>query len=334
MLLTSLPLLFGGPAGGAEEEAPEPKPLQFIEGSWTLAALPDTQVYAMRHPELFEAQTRWIADNRDRYNIVYALHLGDITNNNNPPQWEVAQRAMRLLDGRVPYAMAPGNHDYGPDGSASTRDTLFNDYFPLERYSGWPTFGGVFEEGRLDNSYHLFSAGGADWIILALEWGPRDEVVAWAYKLLDRYSERRGIVITHAYLYSDDTRYDWGVYEGEQHWNPHGYPTAALPGGVSDGEDLWLNLVSPHHNMVMVLNGHVLNDGLGRLSSAGACGNTIHQMLVNYQMNARGGEGFLRLIEFLPDGRTVHVKAYSPALDEYKTDEQNQFVLTLDPPLR
>jgi len=42
----------------------------------------------------------------------------------------------------------------------------------------------------------------------------------------------------------------------------------------------------------------------------------------------------LRLIEFLPDGRTVRVKAYSPLSGVHKTDPQNQFVLTLDPPLR
>ena len=54
-------------------------------------------------------------------------------------------------------------------------------------------------------------------------------------------------------------------------------------------------------------------------------------MLVNYQMKKEGGEGFMRLVEFLPDGKTVQIKAYSPSLDQYKTDPQNQFVLELDP---
>ena len=83
----------------------------------------------------------------------------------------------------------------------------------------------------------------------------------------------------------------------------------------------------------MTLHGQALNDGLGRLSSTNDFGDTVHQMLVNYQMNALGGEAFLRLVEFLPDGKTVQVLAYSPLLGTYKTDAQNQFILTLQPPL-
>jgi len=78
---------------------------------------------------------------------------------------------------------------------------------------------------------------------------------------------------------------------------------------------------------------HVLNDGLGRLSSTNDFGQVVHQMLVNYQMKALGGEAYLRLVEFLPDGKTVQVKAYSPLYGTYKTDGQNQFTLTLQPPL-
>jgi len=77
----------------------------------------------------------------------------------------------------------------------------------------------------------------------------------------------------------------------------------------------------------------VLEDGLGRLSSTNDFGQVVHQMLVNYQIKTLGGEGFLRLVEFLPDGRTVQVKAYSPFRGTYKTDPENQFTLTLDPPL-
>jgi hypothetical protein len=141
------------------------------------------------------------------------------------------------------------------------------------------------------------------------------------------------ILITHAYAYSDDTRYDWAAKGGAQLWNPHTYGTANDPDGTNDGEELWTKLVKIHPNFVMVFNGHVLNDGLGRLSSTNDFGNVVHQMLVNYQMNALGGEAFLRLVEFLPDGKTVQVKAYSPLYGTYKTDSQNQFVLTLQPPL-
>ena len=167
--------------------------------------------------------------------------------------------------------------------------------------------------------------------VLALEWGPRDAVVAWADGVVEKHPDHQVILTTHAYMYYDDTRYDWSKRGAMQTWNPHNYKTAGLPGGVNDGQELWDKLVAKRKNVFMTLNGHVLNDGLGRLTSPSPLGGDVHQMLVNYQMKREGGEGYLRLIEFLPDGKTVQVKAYSPSTNRYKTDPQNQFVLQLKP---
>src|SRR5690606_23339285 len=99
--------------------------------------------------------------------------------------------------------------------------------------------------------------------------------------------------------------------------------------GKNDGEALWQNLLKKHENVFLVLSGHVLGDGQGRLTSVGDHGNSVHQILCNYQMLRQGGNGFLRLMEFKPDG-TIQNKSYSPSLDEYKTDPANQFTLELD----
>ena len=86
-------------------------------GSWTLAILPDTQIYAQSYPQHFTAQTQWIKDHVASHNIKYVLHEGDITNNNVTAQWNNALASMNVLNGVLPYAMAPGNHDYGPNGN-------------------------------------------------------------------------------------------------------------------------------------------------------------------------------------------------------------------------
>jgi hypothetical protein len=303
--------------------------LPFVPGSWTIAVLPDTQIYTTGNlGHHFLNQTRWIAENAKKFNIAYVLHLGDIVNNNFLEQWELARQAISSLDGVVPYVLTTGNHDYGVNGRCDSRQTLFNDYFPYNRYQAWPTLGGVMTEGRMENSFHLFSAGGRDWIVLSLEFGPRDATVDWANKILSEHPNRFGILVTHAYMYCDDTRYDERI-RPDQKWSPYKYGTAKDPAGTNDGEELWQKLVSKHPHMVLTLNGHVLEDGLGRLSSTGAHGNIVHQMLVNYQMNPEGGEGFLRLLEFLPDGKTLQVKAYSPSLNQFRTDPQNQFTLDL-----
>ena len=54
----------------------------------------------------------------------------------------------------------------------------------------------------------------------------------------------------------------------------------------------------------------------------------VHEMWANYQNQVKvGGEGYLRIIEFLPDGKMVHVQSYSPLLDIYLQDAGNQFKL-------
>jgi 3',5'-cyclic AMP phosphodiesterase CpdA len=297
----------------------------FTPGSSMLAVLPDTQVYALRLPGLLDLQTGWIANNANHLDIRYVLGLGDITNNNTPLEWERAQHAISKLDGVVHYALVPGNHDYGPSGDASTRDTLFNVYFPYDTVASWDSFGGSFEPDKLDNTYHLFSVGGREIVLIALEWGPRDNVIAWANTVMERYPERDGILITHAYLNNDNLRYDHTDTRHPQEFNPHEYATP----GVNDGEELWQKLVR-HHGFVMVLNGHVLGDGLGYLASTTDVGTTCHQMLSNYQFRDLGGEDYMRLLEFLPDGHTVRVFTYSPLYDAFLDEPDQNFTITLD----
>jgi hypothetical protein len=47
--------------------------------AFTIVALPDTQFYSSSYPETFAAQTQWIVDNKERLNIVFAAHLGDVS---------------------------------------------------------------------------------------------------------------------------------------------------------------------------------------------------------------------------------------------------------------
>jgi hypothetical protein len=313
-------------------EPPRPK-----RDSFTIAVLPDTQNYSEKFPEHYLAQTRWIVENRRDRNIAAVLHLGDITNRSTPAEWQVAVKAMDQLDGQLPYFMALGNHDYSEGGVCRDRTTLFNDYFPLKKYHDLPTFGGVYdrEPKRLENSYHLFSAGGRDFLVIALEFGPRADVVRWANQVAAKHANREAILITHAYMYYDDTRYDWKKFAEKQSWNPHAYGVAkATADDVLDGEQLWQNLVRKNENFILTLNGHVLNDGLGRMASTSPGGRQVHQHLVNFQMKPNGGDGWLRLLEFRADGRTVQTYDYSPTRNERNESPQNQFSVTVWAPSR
>src|SRR5262249_44761528 len=261
--------------------------------------------------------------------IPYVFHLGDIVDQNTPLEWSRAARAMWLLEGVVPYTVTTGNHDIGPSGSAINRDTLLNQYFSFERTAAWPTFGRALEPGKLENTYHLFSAGGRDYIVLSLEWGPRDEVVQWADHIMDMNPRRYGILVTHAYLNWTDKRYDHNDTVNPQDFNPYQYGTA---GGVNDGEQLWQKLVRKHA-FVMTVNGHVLATGTGYLASVTDKGNICHQMMSNYQFRNLGGEGYMRLLEFEEDNKTIKVYTYSPLYDNFLVEPDQSYTITLDVPV-
>ncbi|YCM42498.1 metallophosphoesterase [Verrucomicrobiaceae bacterium 227] len=300
---------------------PQPGDSEIAEGAWTIAVLPDTQIYSQNRPGVFSAQTAWLRDNAARYNIRFALHLGDIVNVNSVPEWKAARESMALIDDSIPYAFVPGNHDYGPSGNASSRQTFMNDYFLFEDYSNRPNFGGAMIEGEMDNSYHLFQAGGYEWIVICLEWGPRDNTIAWADSILDQHPGKKAILVTHAYMNNNDLRYDHTDSVNPQAYNPHAYST---PGGVNDGEELWQKLVR-EHDFVLTVNGHVLGDGTGFRTDANNAGQNVHQMLANYQFLAPfGGNGYLRLLTVNPNG-TVEVKSYSPLYNNFLSEADQAF---------
>jgi hypothetical protein len=319
----------------AEAQLPSKAPAPVSSGSWSIAVLPDTQNYALSYPDVFVKQTEWLVATRDAYKTMLVLQEGDIVNNNTHPEWLNVRRAMDvLLRAAMPYVMVPGNHDMGDWGMANTRRSHFSDYFTRRDAFGSKAFG-TFQPGNLDNAWHSFDTPWGPFLIIALEFGPRDEVVAWASEIVGKNPDHRAVLLTHAYLYSDGTRYDWAAKGEAQKWNPHSYGVAKQPGGVNDGEQLWQKLVSRHPNFVMTLNGHVLNDGADYLCSERPNAPAVHQILANYQEAVEpkrhfGGAGFLRLMTFQPDGRTVEIKTYSPWLNESLTTPDQQFTIKLD----
>lgn len=297
---------------------------QQVGRGWTLVIIPDTQNYAQSelNSPIFTEITNWIVDHRDSHDIRFVLHEGDIVDNNLATEWDRSRASLSVLDGIVPYAVTTGNHDLGPGGDASTRDGEFN--LPTRFGAGSPYaaqatlggyFGGTGDPSYRESTYHTFHAGGYDYLVLALEWLPRDEVVAWADDVVRSHPSHRAILLTHMYLNNASQRFGGVVGVGE-----------------NNGVDLWEKLVSPNENFIMTANGHALS--LGYLASAGDHGNTVHQMLFNAQNDANGGDGWIRLLEFQPDARSVEVKTFSPhrealGLSAWRTDAANQFTLQL-----
>ena len=237
-------------------------------------------------------------------------------------------RRLRELDGKVPYVLVAGNHDYTPHGDVVSGRSGMNKYFLARPV---PQLADVRrrDERRTTSPTAITCSVPAGPTGSSLLWnGPRaTRRSQWANEVLAKYPRRKAILVTHAYLYDDSTRYDWAKKGKSQEWNPHDY---APKDAANDGEELWQKLVRKH-DFALTLNGHVCHSGLGFLSSKNDRGQMTHQMLVDYQQRPLGGEGYLRILEFLPDGKTVQVKSYSPLYDKYLRDAGNQFTFQLDP---
>ncbi|MBT5816193.1 MAG: hypothetical protein HOI15_17860 [Opitutales bacterium] len=127
--------------------------------------------------------------------------------------------------------------------------------------------------------------------------------------------DQKVILVTHCYMYDDDTR----VGEGDE-WNPHKKGTE-----WNDGEQIWEKLVYGRDDIVMVLSGHVKGDGTGLLISDNEAGKPVLQMLANYQFLSHGGEGWLRILKLVPAAKRLDVFTYSPWLNAFREEEDQRF---------
>ncbi|MDO8435408.1 MAG: metallophosphoesterase, partial [bacterium] len=181
---------------------------QSVRQPFRVVLIPDTQQYTELDPEMFYAQTKWIVGTKKEKNIVFAIGLGDIVQTDAISEWESASQAYNILEtGDIPYSVAVGNHDLGlVRGTVDRRDaSRFNIYFGSKRFEDKSWYGGHFGEGN-ENNYTFFNAGDLEFLVVTLEFGPRDEVLQWANDLIASYPEKRVIVATHSYLCYDNTR--------------------------------------------------------------------------------------------------------------------------------
>jgi len=298
------------------------------EDSWTMIVLPDPQNYIKfeQNQPVFSLMTRWIKQNKETLNIELVLCEGDLVqqnniavadgvkgNQNSYQQWSAVREAFSVLDTVVPYVLCTGNHDYGSK-SAENRYSQLNSYFTpgqLKSTSSiltgmMPNFSG---EKTLENAYYEFvSPHNTSFLVLSLEFNARDTIVQQANEIISRekYKNYKGIILTHSYMkaMSDDN----ALYETKRHRLKD----------VTSGKELWDRLIAPSENIEMVFCGHIGGRGfeqnVGYRKDKNAKQKDVHQMVFNAQTvgHGNGGDGWLRILEFLPDQQTVIVKTFSP----------------------
>lgn len=277
---------------------------------FTLAVIPDSQQEVLKpDDDRLANRMQWLVAHRQALNLAMVLHVGDLMNWDTPDhiQYERASQAFKLLDDAgIPYAIAVGNHDTAATkegGSAAAgktntnqrNTTTFNTYFPARRLN---VVGRSWQEGKVENAWRTFRAGGLDWLVINLELWARAEPIEWARKVIDEHPHHNVIVLTHAFL----------TGKGDIQANNGGY-------GDQSPQFIFDNLIKPCANVRLVFSGHVGTHA--RRTDKGDHGNTVYSFLQCYHDNITNP---VRLFEIDVKRKTITTRVYCPSIEKNKED--------------
>ena len=264
---------------------------------------------------------KWLVDNQEEKNLKLVMGMGDITDANHDPEWQLIKPAIEQMNAAgLPYTLVRGNHDtYNSvrDGYTGRGDAGFDDYFG----PGTPYFeqikksGGFYSDSTAKNAYYRLEVGGTKWLILCMDYRANDSVLTWMGNLCNTYSDHKVIITTHIYLNAEGDPISYGN----------------LSDSPNNGDDKWNKLAAKYPNVEMVLSGHIGSDRLATTQVKGNHGNTVTQMLIDPQ-DVDGhlkGVGFITMFYFNEDGTEFYTEFYSSEKNAYFMNE-NQFYVDLE----
>jgi hypothetical protein len=277
---------------------------------FTIVMMPDTQHAVKTFPTGLSSQIDWILANKaSSWKVRYVVHVGDVIHDDEiTSQWTRAQSQFARLGGRMPYAIAPGNHDFDNEdftNEANRSLATYNSYFPYSKFDTLATAGEGFPASRVEGSWHQFTAGGTDWGIICLSYEATAAERAWANTVVAANPMKQFIVVTHSYMSAGD---------GQRN---------------AYGDVLWNSVIRNHPNIFMVLCGHSFTGGPKRKFDIGVQGNRVEEILADYQ-NATDevANSYFRIMKFRPTLGRIDVITYSFQFGQFLTDAQNQFTLS------
>jgi Planctomycete extracellular len=292
---------------------------------FALVVLPDTQFYTQTYPATFDSQTQWIVDNIASRNIAFVSHVGDIVEsgetgtNQNELEWTRADASMDKLDGNlatqidglVPYSTALGNHDYAVVSNKNSGSTRYQQFFGPSRYEGRSWY---LEDSGLPGAHaQIFEAGGYRFLHLTVQWESLDVDLAWAKGVIDRNPGLPTILTTHSYL-NPGTLARQNTIQGS---------SGGVPNAGNTGEQVFQKFVFNNPSIFLVMNGHFTGE-FTRVATNRA-GQSVVEMVADYQGLQNGGDGWLRIIDFNFPMNKLDFSTYSPTRVEFQTDANSLF---------
>ncbi|MEC3980146.1 LamG-like jellyroll fold domain-containing protein [Amycolatopsis sp. H20-H5] len=289
--VSALPAVLAAPGAAASGHHHDP---DVDDPRFTVVVLPDTQYLFdtdRGDSAPLDASLRYVLDECDD-NVVFLSHLGDLTEHGLPGEFAGISRSFQALDRRrFPYSTLAGNHDIDSSTDDQRGRTPYLDAFGPQRFRNSPSYRGSTKDGY--NSYHLFRAGGREWLVLALDWRPSAGGLAWARSVLAQHPHTPAILTIHELVDSDG--------QGQAHLSAF-------------GQQVWDQLIAGSDQIFLSLNGHYWPPG--RTVEKNTAGHDVHLHLTNYQDRYYGGSAMIRLYRFDLARGVIDVRTFSPWLAE------------------
>jgi len=184
--------------------------------------IPDIHLEESGQPASWTAQSKWISNNHIAYNIQGVFCAGDVQistpgqddlQQDMPVGWNEGFSAIDAIG--KPYLTCAGNHDYDDIDDTTSFDT----YIGYQRICGKPWYVGYWEAPGVTpvadpgtpaepaGGYQSqatqairFDVGARQYLVIALEFLPRQGALEWAGGLINQYPTCDVIILDHGYM--------------------------------------------------------------------------------------------------------------------------------------
>ena len=258
----------------------------------------DTQHISRNEPEVFNRVRDWILENREKENIQFVAHTGDVVDGFSELMFTNAANALVPIFEALPGMVVSGNHDVTKGGSQY--------YFQSQPYAKLvQKEGQTYRDGA---AYVTFRACDTDFLVFGLNYGV--SCTAWMNEVIGQHPDHVVIVVMHKCL-QEDGRF------------------------FTEAKMIYQEVMPKWPNFRLMLCGHMRgtrtrtdwfdDDGDGEKERS------VTTMMFNYQDDRVKGLGFIRLLRFDPLTHNIDVLTYSPWFDQWgypkAKEEENHFTL-------
>lgn len=272
--------------------APEPTP-------FTIVWMADTQDLSRDQVDVLDSMRDWILENREKENIQFVIHTGDVIDGFTPGMFENAAAFLVPILEILPGMVVSGNHDIAKDGSQW--------YFTQRPYAQLvQKEGQTYRDGEA--CYVTFRAGGTDFLVFGIGYGV--SCPGWMNQIIAEHPDHVVITVIHSGMNED------GHVSG---------PMKTILQDVAPLAPRFRLMVCGHMRGSATRTDWFDDDGDGEKERS------VTTMMFNYQEDRVNGLGFLRLLRFDPMVRSIEVQTYSPWFDQWgypkASEEENHFIL-------